>query len=88
MPGLNGFETCRRLRDMGRGDPLNRRLATVPIVFLTARKTIEDVREGMAAGGNDFIVKPFDPTALVTRILHWIIRGTSAPRSQVPGSQE
>ena len=41
----------------------------------------------MAAGGNDFIVKPFDPTVLLMRILLWINRGASAPRPQMPGLQ-
>ncbi len=67
MPEMDGFETCRRIRT----DP---RLQTVPIAFLTARKTTEDVRTGMAAGGNDFIVKPFDPAKLRERIHYWAAR--------------
>lgn len=61
MLGLDGFETCRRLR----ADPNG---ARVPIAFVTARKTIEDVRRGVAAGADDFLVKPFDPIQLVERI--------------------
>src|SRR5689334_21296256 len=52
MPEMNGFEACRRLR-------ANRNLVRVPIAFLTARKTFEDVAEGLSSGGNDFILKPF-----------------------------
>ena len=65
MPGIDGFEVCKRLRAY-------RHLDTVPIVFLTARKTVEDVRACMRAGGNDFMVKPFDIEKLQARIRHWV----------------
>ena len=67
MPDLNGFETCRRLRgsDIGKH---------IPVAFLTARKSPEDVKRGIACGGNDFIVKPFDRTKLLDRIQHWTTR--------------
>lgn len=67
MPWMDGFETCRKLR--GIDD-----LAAVPVAFLTAKKTIHDLREGMAAGGNDFILKPVDPTVLLERISYWTTR--------------
>jgi CheY-like chemotaxis protein len=67
MPGMDGYETCRRLRIM----PLTR---FVPIAFLTARKASEDVRAGMAAGGNDFIVKPFNAERLIARVDYWTNR--------------
>jgi CheY-like chemotaxis protein len=65
MPEMDGFETCRRIRSMFV-------LKTVPVVFLTARKAPEDVRAGLSAGGNDFIVKPFDPAKLLARVDHWM----------------
>jgi DNA-binding response OmpR family regulator len=64
MPGLDGFEICRRLR-------ADRRLTHVPIAFLTACKSSTDVRSGLAAGGNDFILKPFDRAQLVERLNYW-----------------
>jgi CheY-like chemotaxis protein len=67
MPEMDGYETCRRLRGMFL-------LKTVPVAFLTARNGPDDVREGLAAGGNDFIVKPFDPARLLARIDHWMGR--------------
>jgi DNA-binding response OmpR family regulator len=67
MPNIDGFETCRILRT-------NPALRTVPIAFLTARKTAEDVTAGLSAGGNDFIVKPFDPDKLIERIEYWLTR--------------
>jgi DNA-binding response OmpR family regulator len=71
MPEMDGFETCRRLRGMFL-------IKTVPVAFLTARKSPEDVRMGLSAGGNDFIVKPFDPEKLLGRVDHWMGRRISA----------
>jgi CheY-like chemotaxis protein len=64
MPGIDGFETCRLIRK-------RKDLAAVPVAFLTARKGSEDVKECVAAGGNDFIVKPFDRQRLLDRVGHW-----------------
>ncbi|HEX7759468.1 MAG TPA: response regulator [Caulobacteraceae bacterium] len=64
MPLMDGFETCRRLRAIPELKP-------VPIAFLTGRKSSEDVRAGLLAGGNDFIVKPFDPDKLIARVIQW-----------------
>jgi DNA-binding response OmpR family regulator len=71
MPVMNGFDTCRRLR-------ANRDLLRVPIAFLTGRKTFEDVTEGLAAGGNDFILKPIKPAQLLERVQHWTNRQIGA----------
>jgi two-component system OmpR family response regulator len=67
MPGMDGFETCRRLRQIWALKP-------VPIAFLTASKSPEDVRRGIAAGGNDFITKPFDAEKLLARVDLWTNR--------------
>jgi CheY-like chemotaxis protein len=64
MPVFDGFETCRRLR----AKPA---LRSTPIAFLTNRNSAADVKEGMAAGGNDFLLKPFDLVKLVERVKHW-----------------
>jgi CheY-like chemotaxis protein len=55
MPGLNGFETTRKLRDIG---------VTVPIIALTAFGKEEIAEEAMSSGMNDIIVKPFEPHQL------------------------
>jgi len=85
MPEMDGYETCRKLRS-------NPELRHVPIAFLTARKTPADVTAGMQAGGNDFIVKPFDHIKLIERVRHWTSRSvgrasvnpqkTSAPQER------
>jgi two-component system, OmpR family, response regulator len=67
MPYMDGIETCRRLRALPN-------LSAVPIAFLTARKTQQDVRNGVQAGGNDFIMKPFQRETLLSRVQHWTSR--------------
>lgn len=62
MPGLNGYETCRKMRD-------NERLPYIPIIFITASELEQkDVVGGLDAGGNDYIRKPFDSAELISRI--------------------
>jgi CheY-like chemotaxis protein len=72
MPEMDGIETCRRIRAI----PDMRK---VPIAFITVCKTAADVRAGMAAGGNDFIIKPFTRDRLIERVAYWTSR--SAPSS-------
>ncbi|HVJ53001.1 MAG TPA: response regulator [Aliidongia sp.] len=64
MPMIDGYETCRLLRK-------HEILRHIPIMFLTSHKTDAAMRAGTVAGGNDFMVKPFDPHLLVERIDHW-----------------
>jgi two-component system response regulator MtrA len=58
LPGLDGLAVCRELRAE----------STVPIVMLTARGDTVDVVEGLQAGADDYVVKPFKPKELVARI--------------------
>jgi two-component system response regulator MtrA len=58
LPGLDGLAVCRALRAE----------STVPIVMLTARGDTLDIVEGLQAGADDYIVKPFKPKELVARI--------------------
>jgi two-component system, OmpR family, response regulator len=67
MPEVDGYETCRRLRS-----DLN--LNHVPIAFLTSRNSPEDVKLGLAAGGNDFILKPVSIARLMERVQYWTSR--------------
>ena len=59
MPELDGFEVCRRIRRDGIG---------VPVIFLTARDDIEDLRVGFRRGGDDYLTKPFSLEELGLRI--------------------
>jgi CheY-like chemotaxis protein len=65
MPGLSGEETARRLRDAG---------VTAPIVALTANAFEDDRRACLAAGMNDFLVKPLSPDLLRGMLTRWIGR--------------
>lgn len=58
MPNMDGFEVCRRLREM----------TEVPIIFLTAKGTLEDIVKGLSLGADDYLVKPFDRLELVGRL--------------------
>ncbi len=64
MPEMDGFETCRKFRSLPGFD-------RIPIIFVTALNTPIHVQQGMAAGGNDFILKPIDKDRLLRRIEYW-----------------
>ncbi|MEO3858174.1 response regulator transcription factor [Acrocarpospora sp. B8E8] len=64
MPGLSGVEVVRRLRAQGR---------TIPICMLSARDEVEDRVAGLAAGADDYVVKPFSLAELAAR-LHALVR--------------
>jgi two-component system, OmpR family, response regulator MprA len=59
MPGVDGLEVCRRLRGSG-----NR----VPVLMLTARDAVSDRIDGLDAGADDYLVKPFDVGELKARL--------------------
>lgn len=59
LPGMNGYELCKAIRE---SDP------AVPVVMLTAMSTLDDKIEGFEAGADDYIVKPFDFRELLVRI--------------------
>ena len=61
MPGLEGIEICRRLRARSGFE-------FVYVILLTSRGDKEDLSDGLAAGANDYITKPFDPVELEARV--------------------
>ncbi len=61
MPGINGFDTCRALRTR-HGDAL------APVIFITAKSESDDVVEGLAAGGVDYLPKPFKAREALARL--------------------
>lgn len=58
LPGCNGYEICRRVRDE----------IDIPILMVTARTEAVDVIRGLGLGADDYITKPFDPSLLVARV--------------------
>jgi two-component system alkaline phosphatase synthesis response regulator PhoP len=72
LPGMDGLSICRKLRQQGE---------TVPVLFLTARDQTDERVEGLVAGGDDYITKPFDLQELLARIQGifrrqaWLVEG-------------
>lgn len=69
MPGMSGYDVCRTLR--GRSAT-----STVPILLLTAKGQEADVQRGFDAGADDYIVKPFSPRELLSRVEAVLARST------------
>ncbi|HEX6354448.1 response regulator transcription factor [Actinophytocola sp.] len=69
LPGIDGVEVCRRIRAT----------SELPVIMLTARGDDFDVVDGLAAGADDYVVKPARPTVLDARIRAVLRRSTSAP---------
>jgi DNA-binding response OmpR family regulator len=77
LPGSDGFDLCRRIRETAL-------LATTPIIFLTAKTAEVDRVKGLELGGDDYISKPFSPRELIARVRS-VLRGVrqSPPPSEV-----
>jgi PAS domain S-box-containing protein len=61
MPGIDGFETCRRLK-------MNEHTRDISVIFMTSLTGIEDLIEGFAAGGADYVTKPVRIEEMMARI--------------------
>ncbi len=73
LPGMDGFEICRRIRAIPE-------LAAIPIVMLTARGDDIDKIVGLELGADDYLAKPFNPRELLARI-RAVLRRAAAPAS-------
>lgn len=62
MPGIDGYETAKRMRQLERDGEWT------PILFLTARTSDEDLERGIAVGGDDFLIKPISEIVLQTKV--------------------
>ena len=69
LPEIDGFETCRRIRQF----------SDIPIVMLTARGEVMDRVVGLEIGADDYLPKPFEPRELVARIHNIFRRGKAVP---------
>ena len=70
LPGLNGIEVARRLREAQR---------STPILMLTARDTVPDIVKGLDAGADDYLTKPFSFAVLLARIRALERRSSDSP---------
>ncbi|HEY7704789.1 MAG TPA: response regulator transcription factor [Acidimicrobiia bacterium] len=69
LPGMDGIETCRRLRELSR----------VPVIILTARDDEVDKVVGLEAGADDYVTKPFSPRELLARVKAVLRRAEDEP---------
>jgi len=73
MPGLNGFEVCKKIRDQSR----------VPVMMLTVRGEEEDLVKALELGADDYLNKPFSPRTLIARVKALLrragVEATAAP---------
>ena len=67
MPGINGLDVCKDIRQ--------KMVLATPVLFLTARDTLEDKIVGFKSGGDDYLVKPFSPEELFYRLKALNARG-------------
>jgi two-component system OmpR family response regulator len=70
MPGLDGFEVVRRLRQDGR---------QIPVLFLTAKDATEDKITGLTLGGDDYVTKPFSLEEVIARVRAVLRRFATSP---------
>jgi len=78
LPGLDGFEVVRRLREAGR---------FVPVMLLTARSHTDDVLRGFEAGADDYLPKPFDLAILLARVQGLLRRKTWLRGGEAAGDE-
>ena len=70
LPGMNGFDVCRRIRTAGR---------TFPILMLTVRRSESDKVKGLSLGANDYVGKPFSLAELSSRVKDLLRQSQHAP---------
>ncbi|MBI4650111.1 response regulator [Candidatus Desantisbacteria bacterium] len=61
MPGIDGLEVCRRLKE-------NPATSNIPVLMLTAKSGVGDKIEGFVTGAEEYITKPFDPMNVEARV--------------------
>lgn len=76
MPGINGLEVCKRLRQ----------ISGVPIVMLTALGEEENRIAGLQLGADDYVIKPFSPKELALRVMS-VLRRARMPRQEIASTE-
>ena len=71
MPGMDGYEVCRRLKS-------DTKTMNIPVIFLTARSEMEDEQTGLELGAVDYIIKPISPPIVMARIKNHLALKTMA----------
>ncbi len=73
MPGMDGFEVCKHLKE-------NPKTQHIPVIFLTGKADGKDMAQGLALGAVDYMTKPFDPEIVAAK-LHNILKQITATRA-------
>lgn len=74
LPGISGIEIIQRLREQGH---------TLPVLILTARSRWQEKVEGLEAGADDYLVKPFQMEELLARLKALLRRATGTPTTEL-----
>ena len=77
LPGLDGLSVIKRIRELG---------VTTPVLILSAKRTVDERVEGLVAGGDDYLTKPFSFSELLARVQALLRRstmGVPAPEMKV-----
>ncbi|MEO1622773.1 MAG: response regulator transcription factor, partial [Cyanobacteria bacterium J06632_3] len=87
LPGKSGLEICRAVRSQAQSQQTPH-LATTPVLFLTAKDTLDDRVDGLDAGADDYLIKPFELRELLARIRALLRRPSvvSALGNSTPGN--
>ncbi|MFD1383797.1 HD domain-containing phosphohydrolase [Rhodanobacter aciditrophus] len=76
MPGMNGYEVCRKIKN-------NPMTAHVPVIFITAMTSVDDERKGFEVGAVDFITKPITPLTTLARVANHIALSEQDKRNKL-----
>jgi DNA-binding response OmpR family regulator len=88
MPGLDGIEVLRRIRQMNPERKGGNASTTIPVLMLTARGDETDRVVGLELGADDYIAKPFSPRELLARLRAVLRRARAAPSSHADQIRE
>ena len=77
MTGIDGYETCRRLK-------ANERTQDIPVIFISAMHNTEDKLRAFQVGGVDYVIKPFEPMELGQRIKNFLDTLSASALNSIP----
>jgi DNA-binding response OmpR family regulator len=76
MPKLNGYDTCKKLKE-------DAETKDIPVIFLSSKNTTTEITYGLSMGADDYLPKPFDHKELLARIKSRLTRAQSSPTPKV-----
>jgi diguanylate cyclase (GGDEF)-like protein len=77
MPGIDGYETCRRIK-------MDQSICDIPVIFLTGKNDIKDIIRGFEVGGVDYVTKPFNQEEVYARVkTHVLLKKTLLEKEEL-----